>query len=154
MHFSDKQSHAVLNQLLRINNERGSGYGRACLQTDVSILQVLFERLRETSEICSEELCYEIYKLGGTPSPGKQKGQFEIAWKEISNALITNDHKALLESCYLEEFMTYKSYEYALRYFENHITSQQASLVARQYQLLKEDHSKVKNLRDVLLNAA
>jgi uncharacterized protein (TIGR02284 family) len=104
---------------------------------------------------CREELTREVYKLGGVPAEtGVDVAEFEKAWQQIRAALNANDHKTLLESCYLEEFMTYKSYEYSLKYYQDQLTSQQLSLFNRQYDILKEDHQKVKNLRSVLLSAA
>jgi len=155
MHPSDYKPLTVLRQLLTVNNERLEGFNFASGETDVSVLKVLFERLTETSLQCREELTREVYKLGGVP-PGENSGsgEFDKAWKQIRNALNNGDHKALLESCYVEEFMAYKSYEYALRYYQDHITSQHLSLFSRQHDMLKEDHQKVKNLRDILLNAA
>src|SRR4051812_38541611 len=153
MHPSDYKPLTVLNNLLVINNERLEGYDFASKETDVSVLKVLFERLTETSIQCREELCREVYKLGGVPPGDKPGGDFDKAWSEIRGALSANDHKALLDSCFIEEFMAYKSYEYALRYYQNHITSQHVELFTRQHSMLMEDHRKVKNLRAVLISA-
>src|SRR5947199_10560002 len=115
MLVSDQKSVEVLNHLIMINNDRLEGYDSASRETDISILKVLFSRLTETSQECREELCKEVYKLGGTPvNEVGAPGDFGKAWTEIKNALQKNDHKAILTSCYLEEFMTVKSYEYAL----------------------------------------
>ncbi len=151
MHPSDYKPLTVLQNLIVINNERLEGYDNATKETDVSVLKVLFSRLTETSIQCREELCREVYKLGGTPPVGTTEiGDFDKAWHQIRSALGSNDHKALLDSCYIEEFMAYKSYEYALRYYQDHITSQHLSLFSKQKEMLKEDQLKVKNLRDVL----
>ena len=154
MHPSDHIPLTVLDQLLQVNNRRQEGYELASRITDVSVLQVLFERLTDTSEQCQEELSREVYKMGGVPPLQKAGGDFEKAWIQIQEALQANDHVALLNSCYMEELMAYKSYEYALRYFEGKMTSQQKVLFERQLQLLREDHCKLRNLREVLLNAA
>jgi uncharacterized protein (TIGR02284 family) len=154
MHPTDEKPLSVLQGLLKVNNKRLQGYYLAGQLTDVSVLQVLFERLGKTSEQCREELCREVYKLGGVPPECTAGGDFEKAWALIIDALDANDHLAVLDSCYIEEFMTYKSYEYALRYFEQHMNRQQVALFTRQLQLLKQDHHKVSNLREVLLNAA
>src|SRR4051812_44029392 len=115
MHPSDEKPLDVLNKLLVINTERLVGFHQASQNTDVSVLKVLFSRLTETSIQCREELCKEVYKLGGVPpEAGYNAGDFERARKEIHDALGRNDHKALLDSCYIEEFMASKSYEYAL----------------------------------------
>src|SRR5687767_11239306 len=121
MHPSDQKPLTVLKNLIVLNNDRLEGYNYASNETDISVLKVLFSRLTETSMQCREELCREVYKLGGTvPETATGIGDFEKAWQQIREALNKNDHKALLESCYLEEFMAFKSYEYALRYYQDH----------------------------------
>jgi uncharacterized protein (TIGR02284 family) len=148
---SDKKPLDILNNLLVINNERIEGYNFAAEQTDISVLQVLFSRLTETSLACKEELCKEVYKLGGRPPQDADgPGDFNKAWGEIKTALEKNDHKAILTSCYLEEFMAMKSYEYALRYYSDHLTTQHNQLFYKQKERLKEDHDRVKNLCDLL----
>lgn len=151
---SDKKSVDVLNNLIVINNDRIEGYDSASKKTDISVLRVLFSRLTETSIECRQELCREVYKLGGIPvKETGAPGDFEKAWAEIWTALFKNDHKAILTSCYLEEFMAVKSYEYALRYNQSYLTTQHYHLFCKHRERIREDHDKVKNLRDVLVKA-
>jgi hypothetical protein len=154
MHSKDEKPLLLLIQLLRLNTDRFLGYQKAARQTPVSVLQVLFERLTITSATCSEELCAEIYKIGGQPDLEKCRSQCEISWKEIQQALLIDDHAALMDACYHEELMSYKVYEYALRYASFHLTTQQIELCTKHLDLLRNDYTKVQNLRMVLLNAA
>lgn len=154
MHPSDEKPLVLLNQLLRLNTARFLGYQNAARQTDVSVLQILFERLMSSSAVCSEEICAEIYKIGGHPDQDKYRAQFEIAWKEIQSALISEDHAAILDASYQEELMAYKVYEYGLRYFSEKMSTQQEDLCHRHLALLRKDHVMVQNLRNVLLKAA
>lgn len=154
MHSKDEKPLLLLYQLLRLNTDRFLGYQKAAQQTHVSVLQVLFERLSITSAACSEELCTEIFKIGGQPDLEKCRSQYEIAWREIQQALLIDDHAALMDACYHEELMSYKVYEYALRYVSPYLTTQQIELCTKHLDLLRNDYIKVQNLRMVLLNAA
>jgi uncharacterized protein (TIGR02284 family) len=141
----------VLNNLLVVNNERLESYAYAGQQTEMSLFKDLFSRLRTSSEKLKEELCAEVYKLGGKPSSTTGgPGDLPKAWKEIRKAIRTGDYKALLDSCYLAEFMSLKTYEYALRYNRNYLTRYQHLLFDRQRVVLKQDHECVANLRSAL----
>jgi uncharacterized protein (TIGR02284 family) len=154
MHISDQKPLVALGNLLRVNHDRIRGYHFAREHTDVSVLRVLFTRLAQSSMQCSAELSREIYKLGGSPPAESAPGDFEKVWMEVRDALFENNHAALLEACYIGEFMVYKSYEYTLRYYSDVLTTQLRGLFERQLQLLRDDHVKVQNLRNVLLQAA
>ncbi len=151
---NDKIAIQLLNQFLKLNTARYLGFQNAGKQTDVEVLQVLFERLMGTSAQCSEELCKEIFKIGGQPMQEKYRAQFDLVWKEIQQALVDNNHPAILDACFNEEQMAYKVYEYALRYFADSLSTQQKNLCQIHLDRLRSDHYKVQNLRNVLLNAA
>jgi uncharacterized protein (TIGR02284 family) len=149
---ADQTRVSVLNRQIQVNNNRIEGFKKASEQTDITVLKILFSRLQITSVECREELSKEVYKLGGIPETKTgHHADFPKAWNEITNALEKKDHKAILDACYLEEFMTIKSYEYALRYYDPYLTTQHNRLFIKQKEQLNEDHKKVKNLREILL---
>jgi uncharacterized protein (TIGR02284 family) len=151
---SDKKPVDVLNHLIVINNDRLVGYDQASNETDIAVLKALFARLKETSMECRNELCKEVYKLGGRPVDEiGAPGDFGKAWTEINAALSTNNHQAILDSCYVEEFMAIKSYEYAVRYFQNCMTTQHKHICNKHKELIGKDFDKVKNLRHILINS-
>jgi uncharacterized protein (TIGR02284 family) len=149
---ADRTRVSVLNRQIQVNYNRIEGFKKASEQTDTTVLKVLFSRLQVTSLECLEELSKEVYKLGGVPETSRvAHADFPKAWEEIVTSLKKNDHRAILDACYLEEFMTIKSYEYALRYYNPYLTTQHNRLFLKQKERLNEDHKKVKNLRDLLI---
>lgn len=145
---------SILNRQIQVNNDRVEGYAKASAKTDIEVLKVLFSRLGETSIRCKEDLCKEVYKLGGVPETGTALlADFPKAWKQIELSINGNNHKAILDACYLEEFMSVKSYEYALRYYNGLLTTQHSRLFVRQRELLKEDQQRVTNLRQLLVKS-
>jgi len=144
----------VLNRLMVVNNSRLEGFREAAETVSAPVLKDLFSRLHESSSQCREELLREVYKLGGRPAQmGEGPGDLPRAWEEFRQALYSGNHKDLLDSCYLEEFMSLKTYEYTLRYKKDHLTRHQHLLFDRQRVVLKQDHEKVSNLRAVLLKS-
>jgi len=153
MHTMDVKPVEVLNTLIGINNERIEGYNYAAKEIDATIFKVLFNRLTETSFICRHELIKEVQKLGGKPTDGiAPPGDCFRAWLDVISAVSRKDHKAILNSCTYQENVVIKSYEIALNQ-EEEINSQQQRLLNRQYDLLKADYVKVKNLLDVLVKS-
>jgi uncharacterized protein (TIGR02284 family) len=152
MLVTDQKPFEILNQLILINHDRIEGYSYASRETDVAVLKALFSRLTETSLQFEEELCREVYKIGGRPQEGAIASvDFFKAWMEVMAAIGKNDHKAILNSCFYEEGVVIRTYEEALRIEDENITTQQQLLINRQYNLLTADQEKVKNLLDVLV---
>lgn len=149
----DQEALKILNNFLKLNRARFMGYQNAFKQTDIEVLRVLFDRLMHTSSQCCEELCVEIFKIGGRPLQERYREQFDLVWKEINQALLLNDHPAILNACYKEELMAYKVYEYAFRYSPDVLSSSQKNICNQHLYKLRHDHNKVRNLRKVLLES-
>jgi len=155
MHPGDEKPLQRLNQLIGVNNNRIECLNFAAMETDVSVLKVLFSRLVDTSIICREELVKEVYKLGGIPEEGTVPYfEFFKAWVEVKSAISRNDHRAILGSCAYEEGVVLRSYETVIRQGEEELNTQQHRLFSRQYEQLLADHERVHNLLGVLEKAA
>lgn len=154
MLLSDQKPIELLNNLIIINNERMDGCNYAAQETDAVVLKVLFTRLFETSTVCKHELINEVYKLGGEPADGLMGcAELHQAWEEVKNAIAAKNHLKLLKSCEKEEATVIRSYQLVLQVEDEHLTSQHQQLFHRHHKLFNEDHTKVKNLLDVLLKA-
>lgn len=151
---SDEKPVQILNKLILTNNNRIEGYEYASRETEVEVLKDLFSRLAETSEICSRELIDEVYKLGGKPSEGvHQTGEIKEVWGKLKETLIYGDHLELLKSCDKEEEAVLEAYKGLMVIGETDFNMQQFLMFHRHYDLLEDDHWKVKNLLRVLLRA-
>lgn len=141
----------VLNTLIEINNDRIAGYETASKETEEADLKNLFSGLMQTSQKCKTELVNEVVKLGGKPIEGtKATGKLFRIWMDIKSALTGKDRKAILSSCEFGEDMAVETYHKVLRDNLEDISAEQQFLLNAQFTLIKADHSRVKELRDVL----
>jgi uncharacterized protein (TIGR02284 family) len=148
----DKKAIDVLNSLITINNDRIEGYERAANETEEGDLKSLFNKLRQTSQTCRQELASEVIKLGGEPAEGTRvDGKFFRAWMDVKAAITGKDRKAILSSCEYGEDVAVHTYEKVLKDKCDELTSAQQSMVQSQYQKIKADHDKVKALRDAVV---
>jgi len=152
---ADHKQVQMLNTLVGINTNRIECYNFIAATTDISVLQVLFSRLSETSVECRAGLINEVYRFGGRPHTGTLVSkEFFKAWLDIHAALDAEDHKAILDACHYEESVVTDAYEKVLFKADETMPGYLLQLLTSQYEFLKEDASKVLNLRSALLRAA
>jgi uncharacterized protein (TIGR02284 family) len=155
MHAADEKPLKALNTLIGVNSNRIECFHYANKVAGNSILKVLFERLAETSETCLVELVREVYKLGGVPHEGTMATpDFVKAWNEIQSAVSRKDHLSILNAFCRQEGIVLKSYEDLLAQEQEIFNSIQYRVCASQYEAIKSDAEKVKNLRQVVINSA
>ena len=143
----------AFNTLIEINNDRIEGYKTAEAEAKETDLKMLFSDLMETSVQNRKELSAEVIRLGGTPDKGTRvTGDFFRVWMDVKAALSGNDRKTILDSCEYGEDVILKVYKKIL--IEDHRDTSYAEqdLLNKHYALLKSDHDKVKNLRDLIIN--
>src|SRR2546421_9780279 len=107
----------VLNDLIRINNDRIEGYKRAAKEADDSDvdLKALFNRMADESRQYVAELTREVIKLGGEPATGTTaSGKIYRAWMDVKATFTGKDREALLASCEFGEDAAQKAYQEAL----------------------------------------
>ncbi|MFV5687901.1 ferritin-like domain-containing protein [Flavobacterium sp. ZT3R25] len=140
----------VLNTLIEINNDRIEGYETASEETEEQDLKTLFSQLMKTSQKCKMELVSEVREMGGTPVEGtRTTGKFFRVWMDVKAALTGKDRKAILNSCEFGEDVAVSTYAKILKNDIEDITPEQQDLLKAQYTLIKADHDKVKDLRDM-----
>ena len=141
----------VLNNLIEINGDRIEGYATASVETDDTSLKALFNKFKQTSEVCKAELVAEVQRLGGETVDGTRiSGKFFRAWMDVKAALTGNNKKLILDSCEYGEDVIKHSYEKTLANYSQDLTLEQESLIKGQYNLLKAEHDEVKRLRDTV----
>jgi uncharacterized protein (TIGR02284 family) len=141
----------VLNDLIKINNDRTVGYERASedardIDTD---LRTVFDRLGEESKHNAAELTAEVVKLGGTPATGTTaSGKIYRAWMDVKATFTGKDRYALLSSCEFGEDATQQAYVNALS-SDADMTEDIRLLIRLQQTSLKTSHDLIKRLRDI-----
>ncbi len=140
----------VLNNLVQINNDRIEGYERAATETDDSELKKLFNGMAAKSHLMKSQLAYEVLKYGGkiiesTTASGKV---FRV-WMDFKAMLTGKDRKSILSSCEFGEDAAQDVYSDSIE-DSSELPSAIIQLITKQKAQLREDHNRVKELRDMM----
>jgi uncharacterized protein (TIGR02284 family) len=141
----------VLNDLIRINNDRIAGYEKAADEArniDVD-LRAIFSRMSEESRQYAAELTQEVVKLGGEPATGTtNSGKIYRAWMDLKATFTGNSRQAILENCEFGEDAAQKAYDSALK-TDTELNADIRQLIANQKSSLKTSHDVIKKYRDL-----
>ncbi|SDM05708.1 ferritin-like domain-containing protein [Siphonobacter aquaeclarae] len=141
----------VLNDLIRINNDRIAGYEKAAeeAETEDVDLKALFNRLANESRNYRDELSREVLALGGEPTDETTtSGKFYRVWMDVKAAFTGHDRKALLQNCEYGEDAAQDAYQTALE-SQASMSTEVRQLIATQKGKLKDSHDAIKRYRDL-----
>lgn len=141
----------VLNDLIRINNDRIEGYERASKEAkDIDIdLRAIFTRMADESRQYAAELTQEVVKLGGEPATGTTaSGKIYRAWMDVKATFTGHDRQSVLASCEFGEDAAQKAYNSALE-SDAEMNADIRQLIANQKASLKTSHDVIKKYRDM-----
>jgi uncharacterized protein (TIGR02284 family) len=147
--LTSKQTAEVLEDLIRINNDRIEGYEKAAgdLKPEDSDLRMIFLRAIDQSRKIRMVLGNEVQVLGQTiPSGTTGSGSIYRAWMEIKATFTGHTRHAVLASCEYGEDAAQKAYESALK--SEHLPEYLSTTVLKQKNELKTFHDEIKALRD------
>src|SRR6266498_4450495 len=141
----------VLNDLIRINNDRVEGYEKAVKETAESDVDLrnIFNRMAQESRTYSRELTDQVQRLGGEPASGTTaSGKIYRTWMDIKSGFSRSERKSVLEECEFGEDAAQKAYEKALAP-DNDLTPDVQTLVQKEKNSLKSSHDTIKSYRDM-----
>ena len=141
----------VLNDLIRINNDRVVGYEKAIdeLKDEDADLKTLFHRYTQESKQYSNELTNEVSRLGGSPTDGTtNSGKVYRVWMDLKAAISGKDRQTILNNCEFGEDAAQKAYDTALN-SDVELEATLRELIVRQKASLRVGHDEVKRLRDM-----
>ncbi len=140
----------VLNDLVKINNDRIAGYERAINESkDLDIdLKATFDGMIRQSNQFKRELTDKILRHeGAVEDETTTTGNIYRAWMDIKSTFTDSDRHSILEACEFGEDATQRAYDAALTAdgltdpdLRNLITEQQAEL--------KKSHDLIKSQRE------
>jgi uncharacterized protein (TIGR02284 family) len=142
---------SVLNDLIRINNDRIEGYQRANNEArDIDVdLRAVFTRMADESRQYAAELIQEVVKLGGEPATGTTaSGKIYRAWMDVKATFTGHDRESVLASCEFGEDAAQNAYRSALE-SDAEMTADIRQLIANQKASLKTSHDVIKKYRDM-----
>jgi len=145
----NRKTTEVLNDLIKINNDRIEGYQKAIDElsaADVD-LKALFSSFIEQSELLKAELQRHIADWDDrVADETTASGKVYRVWMDVKRAFATNDRQAVLDSCEYGEDAAQKAYRQANE--EEGVTAAAKALIVNQKNQLLASHDQVKQLRD------
>ncbi len=140
----------VLNDLIKINNDRVAGYQNAIDNTtgiDVD-LKAIFRNMANESLKYSNQLKEEVNRLGGEPATGTTlSGKIYRAWDDVKAGFSGNDRQSVLNSCEFGEDAAQKAYKEVLS-ANTEFPSEIRQIILDQQIALKKSHDLIKSYRD------
>ena len=140
----------VLNDLIKINNDRVTGYEKAADESkDVDVdLQAIFHKMADESRKYVAELSNRVSDLGGEIENGQTGlGKLYQAWMDVKATFTGKDRHAILASCEYGEDAAQKAYRDALATDADMDTATR-QLITTQQASLKTSHDLIKKYRD------
>jgi len=140
----------VLNDLIRINNDRTTGYEKAFDESrsiDVD-LQATFNKMANESRKYAAGLRNEVERLGGEPATGTtNSGKIYRVWMDVKATFSGKDRQSILEACEFGEDAAQKAYKEALA-SDAEMSAETRQLITSQQASLKKSHDIIKKYRD------
>jgi len=150
MYINEKTAE-VLNDLVRINNDRIEGYNKAAdeLESKDFDLQAIFRQMSAESRSYVNDLGkYLVHSDDSRDTDDTTlKGKIYRAWMDVKATFTGKDRKAILASCEYGEDAAQKAYESALS-SDAELSAEIRQLIMDQKTSLKRSHDSIKKLRD------
>ncbi|MBC7867263.1 MAG: PA2169 family four-helix-bundle protein [Gloeobacteraceae cyanobacterium ES-bin-316] len=141
----------TLNDLVRINNDRVTGYDKAANQAegeDVD-LKAIFSKMASESRDYIVELDEQILTLGGKPDNDSTfAGKIYRTWMDVKNTFTGSDRTSILETCEFGEDAAQRAYNEALE-SDAEMDASIRQLIMAQKNSLKTSHDIIKKYRDL-----
>lgn len=141
----------VLNDLIRINNDRIEGYERAANETkdsDVD-MKAIFNEMSSQSRKYVTELVQEVGRLGGDAASNTTvSGKIYRVWMDLKAAISGKDRESILGSCEYGEDVAQRAYDAALE-SDAYMSTDIRQMIANQKSELKTSHDMIKKYRDM-----
>ena len=141
----------VLNDLIRINNDRIVGYERASKESkniDVDLIAT-FNKMADQSRQYKAELVQQVSRLGGdAASDTTVSGKVYRVWMDLKAAITGKDRESILGSCEYGEDVAQRAYEAALE-SDAYMSTEVRQMISSQKSELKTSHDLIRKYRDL-----
>jgi uncharacterized protein (TIGR02284 family) len=141
---------SALNDLVKINNDRITGYEKAAEGTIDKDLKDLFAGYIEDSKRYNAELRDHLHVLGGDPTDSTTlAGKLYHTWIDVRSKFTGKDRQSILSDCEFGEDVANTAYRNALDDKELIWKDDKVvSILSHHLKELKAAHDKIKELRD------
>ncbi len=140
----------VLNDLIKINVDRITGYEKAVNDLDASevMLKTLFNQVSEDSHDIKSQLTEKVIALGGEPASERTvPGTIYQAWMDVKATFSGHDTGSTLEACEFGEDAAQRAYKEAQK-ASDEFPADIKHMITSQKNLLKMSHDLIKTQRD------
>ena len=142
----------LLNDLVKINNDRFEGYRKAEQQAKDTDLQSIFKDKSCQSLVFITELKHYIKVLGHDYNHDTTfAGKVFRKWMDIKNTFKPNNTTSILDSCEFGEDAAIKAYDNALR-SDTEISAEIRQHILEQQTAIKKSYDFIRRYRDLNLN--
>jgi len=149
--MENEKTISIINDLIRINNDRIEGYEKAVKETrdEDADLKNVFNRMADESRNYKQELTNELRRMGGEPaSDTTQSGKIYRVWMDLKSAVTGHGRQSVLELCEFGEDAAQKAYEKALD-TDNELAPDVRTLIQKEKDALRSSHDTIKHYRDL-----
>ena len=137
----------TLRDLIRINNDRVTGYSKAATQTEEQELQSLFSQLSQQSRQFASELRSLVSDSdNNVTDETTTAGKIYRTWMDVKATFGGDDRKGILASCEFGEDAAQKAYKEALE--DDDLTPDVRATIEEQKATLRQAHDKIRMMRD------
>jgi uncharacterized protein (TIGR02284 family) len=146
---------SALNDLIRINNDRITGYKKRMDITLEDDLDYVFSKFIYQSRQNINELTQYIFLLDGKPADGTTlSGKFYHAWMDFKSVPDRQSRPTMLDYCEYGEDVAKSTYQEALDDKEINWNKKIINILKNQHDDLKISHKLIRELRDSSATAA
>jgi uncharacterized protein (TIGR02284 family) len=141
----------LLNDLIRINNDRVEGYHKAIedLKPSDIDLRTMFTNMANHSAQFVTDLNAEVTSLEETPATDStQPGKIYRLWMDIRATVTGRDRKSIIALCEFGEDAALKAYDAALEAY-GELPEEVRQIIVNQRSNIKSAHDVVKRYRDM-----
>jgi uncharacterized protein (TIGR02284 family) len=142
----------TLNGLIAISYDGEQGFRTSAEGVKSDELKKIFTTAAERCAEGARELERNVRRLGGTPHEGgSTSGALHRRWVDLKSTITSMDDRAILEEVERGEDVAKAAYEKALK---TRMPENLREIVQRQYHGVRQNHDRVRDLRDAARRAA
>jgi uncharacterized protein (TIGR02284 family) len=149
--MDNQKAITTLNNLLQTTQDGMQGFVACAEGVTSPHLKMVFQTAASRCKEGAVELETKIRSLGGEPAEsGTVGGSIHRAWTNIVSTVTGMDEHAILAECERGEDAAKSAYEKAL---DETLPPDVETIVRRQYQGVKENHDRIRDLRNQAAHA-
>ena len=148
--YTNEKTAEVLNDLIRINNDRIEGYNKAANELESKDVdpQAIFRQMSAESRSYVNDLGKYVATSGKkVETDTTVAGKIYRTWMDVKATFTGKDRKAILASCEYGEDAAQKAYDTALS-SDAELSTEIRQLIMDQKTSLKRSHDIIKKMRD------